>query len=314
MGYHEPDKEIVEQQQAEMAKTYFTLDAVAVWTLGLVKLSALFFYRRIFCNGPRDAFHVINIVSIVVVCLWIITFFTLNFSICGPHLTSLWDGGIPKCSRLHSYLEATAISDVILDFWIICLPLPNIWSLRTSIKRRIAISGVFLFALVGLGASTTRMVLFIYLITRGKAINDGDSYQTNTILAFFVILEAGLNIIAVNLPSLWYFVRGITADRVIRSMRSVLSLASGRRSQTSLGTSGATPKVDIAKARPSSSSRVSSNADDVEDRGDEDADKYRTYYRHSRHSGRVEDAAFESYALSDLPKYPERVVQSDEEF
>ncbi|KAI9743765.1 MAG: hypothetical protein M1818_002498 [Claussenomyces sp. TS43310] len=103
-----------------------------------------------------------------------------------------------------------------------------------STKRKIAVSGVFLLALVGLAASTTRMVITIHLVTRGRAINDEDAYQSNTSWAFYIILEAGLTIIAVNLPTLWYYVAGVTPERVLRSVRSIISLGSDRGSQSSV--------------------------------------------------------------------------------
>lgn len=48
-----------------------------------------------------------------------------------------------------------------------------------------------------------------------------------------MILEAGFTIVAVNLPSLWYFTAGVSPDRVLRSIRSLASLHSGRSSYDS---------------------------------------------------------------------------------
>ena len=63
--------------------------------------------------------------------------------------------------------------------------------------------------------------------------------ETNTQMAYYAILEAGFTIVTVNLPSLWYFTTGITPERVLRSVRSIISLGSRgshshARSKTSL--------------------------------------------------------------------------------
>jgi len=54
--------------------------------------------------------------------------------------------------------------------------------------------------------------------------------ESNTQVAYFLILETGMTILAVNMPSLWYFLAGVTPEHVLRSVRSLVSLASGRSS------------------------------------------------------------------------------------
>ena len=43
-----------------------------------------------------------------------------------------------------------------------------------------------------------------------------------------------MTIIAVNLPSLWYFLAGVSPERVLRSVRSMVSIISGHSSQGSV--------------------------------------------------------------------------------
>lgn len=54
---------------------------------------------------------------------------------------------------------------------------------------------------------------------------------TETQLAYCIILEAGCTIIAVNMPSLWYYMSGISPESIVRSVRSLVSLGSGHSSQ-----------------------------------------------------------------------------------
>jgi hypothetical protein len=85
----------------------------------------------------------------------------------------------------------------------------------------------------GLGAATARMALSIHLVMQGRAVNDEDSYQSNTSWAFYVILEAGLTMIAANLPSLWCLTRDISPESVLRSVRSLISVRSSHGSEKS---------------------------------------------------------------------------------
>ena len=87
MGVHQPkDKAVVAAQHPQLEKVYLTLDALYIWTFGTAKISALLFYRRIFCTkAKRDAFHYITIVLLAIVAAWIVVFFVMSFNLCGRH-------------------------------------------------------------------------------------------------------------------------------------------------------------------------------------------------------------------------------------
>jgi hypothetical protein len=61
-------------------------------------------------------------------------------------------------------------------------------------------------------------------------------------MAYYAILEAGFTIVTVNLPSLWYFVAGVTPESVVRSVRSIVSLGSGRGSN---GSNNGASKISV---------------------------------------------------------------------
>ena len=48
----------------------------------------------------------------------------------------------------------------------------------------------------------------------------------NTISCYYQYLEVGVGAIAVNLPSLWYFRNDVKPGKLLRSMRSLVSLRS----------------------------------------------------------------------------------------
>ncbi|RAL65497.1 hypothetical protein DID88_001063 [Monilinia fructigena] len=179
LGYPTPsDNELVIATAATASKLYFTFDLFSVLTLGCVKISALFFYYRIFCeHGRRNVFGFLVIISIVVM----------------------------------------SISDFLLDFWIISLPIPQILKIKTSLSRRLAIIGVFLLAFVGFGACIARLAVFVEL-DRLPATVKVDSRLTNTKSIFLSLLELGLSCIAVNIPSLYYLSNKVTPENVLRSL------------------------------------------------------------------------------------------------
>ena len=60
----------------------------------------------------------------------------------------------------------------------------------------------------------------------------------NTKTIYLAVLETGLSLIAVNLPSLWFLVGKVNPESVLRSVRSMLSLSS-QHSRTGAGANDA---------------------------------------------------------------------------
>jgi hypothetical protein len=70
---------------------FLSIDTLTLLALGLSKLSALFFYRRLFCGfGIRDIFNAITAGFIAVVAIWTMVFVIMTFNICGHHNIN-WD-------------------------------------------------------------------------------------------------------------------------------------------------------------------------------------------------------------------------------
>ena len=95
-------------------------------TLAFTKMSALFFYRRIFCVGSYTRVsNLVIILSIAIVSCWLITFEFLAGFQCGTHFAALWDETYAQyCFLSFPYLYGLAISDFLLDIWILALPIP----------------------------------------------------------------------------------------------------------------------------------------------------------------------------------------------
>ncbi len=80
----------------------------------------------------------------------------------------------------------------------------------------------------------------------------------NTKAIYLSTLEAGLSLIAVNLPSLWFLRKNVSPESVLRSVRSMISLRSNR-SATSSESKGDTQSQPerLGKKRSNSSSSQS---------------------------------------------------------
>jgi len=207
------------------SKLYIALDIFTAACYGLTKLSALLFYIRIFCvSGRAGTFKILCYSSIVIVTLWTIVFIILPPLQCGTHFSALWiaKDKAKYCTHSHPYILSNSITDLLLEVLVLALPIPKIWTLRTTVRRRLAVTFVFLAALVSLGASIARLAIFVELL--GGEVKD--TSLGNTTIIFMWVLEAGFALIAVNLPSLYYLRRRVSPEKVLQSVRSALSLQS----------------------------------------------------------------------------------------
>ena len=94
---------------------------------GLIKLSILAFYRRLFVSGSRTIFDITSKVLAVVVFLWTITFIIIIIFDCGLQVWANWGSLYAQdayCPIAFTSEYGLAISDLILDIFVILLPLP----------------------------------------------------------------------------------------------------------------------------------------------------------------------------------------------
>lgn len=90
---------------------------------GLVKLSVLYFYRRIFFSRT---FKTLTTIMIVFVGAWAISFFVAYLFRCGTNFWALWAPLmylVEHCYDSKPLFYSLAISDVITDVLILSLPL-----------------------------------------------------------------------------------------------------------------------------------------------------------------------------------------------
>ena len=93
---------------------------------GLIKLSAIAFYNRVLSPTKRAPFGIVCRVTAILVVIWTLVFILLIIFGCGAPVWANW--GSPD-ARLHCPVSLTSkhiglmISDLLIDVFIICLPI-----------------------------------------------------------------------------------------------------------------------------------------------------------------------------------------------
>lgn len=110
-------------------KVEWAFELMQILSLASVKLSFIFFYRRIFCIGSGGAFSVITWIVAVIITLWAVSFFLGLLFVCGTHFSAWWTSIQSLNTYCHPTLDleqAFAISDFITDLIVLILPVPSV--------------------------------------------------------------------------------------------------------------------------------------------------------------------------------------------
>ena len=112
--------------------------------LGIIKLSVLLFYRRIF---TIPTFQRISIMVMTLVIAWSLAFTLVLVFSCSPistQWTRLGLNSAPFCVNRQLVYLAIVISDLLLDCMIFILPIRMISKLHMPLRRKLAVGGIFL--------------------------------------------------------------------------------------------------------------------------------------------------------------------------
>lgn len=103
-----------------------------VCALGFVKLSILFFYRRLFCTGSGVLFNRASGAVIALTVAWGFSFFFAILFSCGPHIDAQWGPTEERhglCIDILLVWIGFGISDFILDIIMLVMPIPTVGAL-----------------------------------------------------------------------------------------------------------------------------------------------------------------------------------------
>lgn len=111
--------------------------------LGLTKMSILGFYLRVF---PGATFRKICWVTIGICAAYIPAFCLTTIFHCSPvsYTWTSWTGETEgTCANFNAFAWAHAIVNIILDLFIMALPLPQIWNLNMGRRKRVLLVLMF---------------------------------------------------------------------------------------------------------------------------------------------------------------------------
>lgn len=93
---------------------------------GFIKLSVIFFYRRVFVKGTDSRFDKVTKISIAIVILWTIAFFFAEVFKCWAYIPKNWGPLIEAthCADLNRIANGLFVSDFLTDFLVLMLPIP----------------------------------------------------------------------------------------------------------------------------------------------------------------------------------------------
>ena len=139
--------------------------------ISMTKTSILLFYFRLFGTaGTRQVFRKLLYTTQAVVVLWFIGSIIPGTFRCHP-IHDFWDSlivGTPDarryCTNNNAYYVASSVFNVIIDFWILVLPISIVWTLQLSGRRKVGLSVIFLLG--GLYVSCASLVATGYICLR----------------------------------------------------------------------------------------------------------------------------------------------------
>ncbi|KAF2869475.1 hypothetical protein BDV95DRAFT_101380 [Massariosphaeria phaeospora] len=189
-----PLSELTPKLRVRFMKILFVTQFFYVFTVWSVKVSVLIFYKKVF-ETPRFRRWVNSTLWLLLA--WIIAFFFVTLFQDKP-IRRNWEGEGTTINWQIFYIVCIA-SDVALDIFILCLPLPVIHRLRISRKKRWLVSGVFWLGAVIVVASTVRLYYMVKVRQEFRDNSDDFSFTTvNTII--WGSIEPCMSVIAACLP------------------------------------------------------------------------------------------------------------------
>jgi hypothetical protein len=219
-------------------KVLFIQPTIMMFNLTTIKISILFFYKRIFTT-PR--FFLVANILIATIAMWGIASILAQVFEQWPvsdNWTPSESGGKHFILNYADFNMAYSCLDLALDVIVLSLPMFMIRRLQLVLKKKLALAGIFLLGALSVIAEAVRIWL-LWRILYGpniKVILDG-SLATNYII--WGTIEVCLSIIAASLPMLGpIFFDRKGPESIVRSVRSVFSLRStGGGSATNAGRS-----------------------------------------------------------------------------
>lgn len=128
-------------------KMLVSYELIYATSISTIKLSVLIFYLRVFVNKTM---RMATKGVIIFVCLWSVGNILQVFLICRPFAAIYTVALMPtaQCGDQVGSFIAIGAFNIITDVLILTLPIPTVWTLKTSKGKKIALTAVFLVGLL----------------------------------------------------------------------------------------------------------------------------------------------------------------------
>ncbi|KAL1798513.1 hypothetical protein ACET3X_002550 [Alternaria dauci] len=212
----------------------YTLTLLYFIQSSLVKVSLILFFLRIF---PRRRTVQLLWGTIAFIIVWTISFFIPGSCPCLP-LTdywTAWDKAKPtECLNIYAVIWAHAIICIVVDIWMLCIPLYEVFHLQMRFMKKFSVALMFF---VGTFVTVVSILRLRSLISFGGTSNVTWA-QTNVVL--WSVYEINVGIICACMPALRLI--------LIRAFPTVISAIQGstqRSGKNHLGSGGRGTKGNV---------------------------------------------------------------------
>jgi hypothetical protein len=126
---------------------YHTYD----FAVGLSRISALFFYKRVFGTASTSRIFAIHFWSCLVANVaWLVIMSFVALFNCTP-IAAFWDRAIPgyagyTCIRTIDMQLGHGVTSVVIDLWLLLIPMPFVMKLQMTGRKKVLTILVFVFA------------------------------------------------------------------------------------------------------------------------------------------------------------------------
>lgn len=149
--------DLTDPRFAVYEKSKFALQIFSILGEGAIKSAVALLYIRIFTiRKYRIAVQVILVVTIA----WTIAFFFATLFQCYPITAFVEPFYEHACTNTQSLWYAVSISDIIIDFALLILPVPIIIALQLPWKEKVGVLIMFLLGGLASASSIIRLVVF----------------------------------------------------------------------------------------------------------------------------------------------------------
>ncbi|KAL3474065.1 integral membrane protein [Aspergillus californicus] len=204
---------------------FYIQELLYMTCISLTKICFLLFYLRIF---PSDRIRrVIKISCAVTGCYWMAFMFAFAFQCSPPSFNwTGWDGEhVGTCVETNTLVVAAAALNIVLDAWVIALPIPRVLNLQASITTKLQVIFMFSVGFLITGVSIYRTIMLKIFATSTNPTWD------NAAGGYWSVIEVDVGLFCLCMPA----------------MRSLLgrlfpSVFGSTKGNTSAGNTGSRPK------------------------------------------------------------------------